>query len=50
MSESQKSGKADETLALKGETNENLYSGFLATQIHAFYTKRGGLCAVKSTK
>jgi hypothetical protein len=38
---SQKSGKADETLALKGETNEKCYSVELGTTIHTFYVSRG---------
>ena len=37
-----KSGEASETLALKGETNENYYSGELATTIYTFYMFLGG--------
>jgi hypothetical protein len=45
-----KAEKRTKALALKGETKENTILFLLGTTIQAFYTLKGGLCAVKTAK
>jgi hypothetical protein len=47
---SRKSGKVDENPCTEGGNEGEYYSLLLGTTIQAFYTLKGGLCAVKTAK